>query len=381
MTTSTERGIQIKREIEEERKEYENERETFIEQFLQVLKSKDQEIGDMVRILEKLTNHHNKVLEAIGKLERQNQMGEKYNVQLNQLNLQQQSLRKQINSKLPQELKIHKEKLDRLVVRKGELQKEVSKMQKLIDEEGGAFQEMAKTVEELTDQIKQADQERQDILSLAKKRRQELIDRHTRLNNLLEEKKNNPNFNLNPNTNSNTNTNTNNTNTFPNNNTNNNNNNNNNSNNDNNDNSNNENSSNSQESPKIISRKNTQLSSSINLKRETSKPSENKVLPTRSGKADFRSDKKRMGRYKWSHNFLKLENGTLQIFDKENGNLKKTLDISGDSRAFKKVSVQKRKHCLEIKMMDNTIHIFSVDRLDDLLVWYRDLRECRNVKL
>ncbi|KAJ3425716.1 spore coat protein sp96 [Anaeramoeba flamelloides] len=368
MTTSTERGIQIKREIEEERKEYENERETFIEQLLQVLKSKDQEIGDMVRILEKLTNHHNKVLEAIGKLERQNQMGEKYNVQLNQLNLQQQTLRKQINSKLPQELKIHKEKLDRLVVRKGELQKEVSKIQKLIDEEGGAFHEMSKTVEELTNQIKQADQERQDILSLAKKRRQELIERHSHLNNLLEEKKNNPNFNLNTNTNTNTSTsmNTNNNNS---------------SNNDNNDNSNNENSSNSQESPKIISRKNTQLSSSINLKRETSQLSEKKVFPTRSGKVDFRSEKKRMGRYKWSHNFINLENGSLQIFDKENGNLKKTLDISGDSRTFKKVSVQKRKHCLEIKMMDNSIHIFSVDRLDDLLVWYRDLRECRNSKL
>ncbi|KAJ3447953.1 hypothetical protein M0812_00426 [Anaeramoeba flamelloides] len=102
-------------------------------------------------------------------------------------------------------------------------------------------------------------------------------------------------------------------------------------------------------------------------------PQIKKILKTT---VELESEKKSFGRYKWNKRFFELSNGTLAIYDKENGQCELKIDIKEDGRSIKKKVEQKRKCCIEIRTSDSTF-LFSLENLEEQSTWYHSFREAR----
>ncbi|KAJ3442688.1 metabotropic glutamate receptor-like protein p [Anaeramoeba flamelloides] len=287
-----------------------------------------------------------------------------------------QQVNDRILQSLPRQAQRYRQELDRGELTKIQLQQEITKLNKQIEQQNQeSLQKLKSKIQNLQEQINDSKQEQKEIISQSEKQKQfleiqiqgfeKIITQKNKNNDLNNTNKNTNNLNNNNNpqqqnqsfqskqqlltnvisktsslNNTSTTTSTNTTSTP------------------------------SSTTTKTATKTNVPINKTTNSQLQ---PSIKKILKTT---VELKSEKKSFGRYKWNKRFFELDNGILAIYDKENGSCELKIDIKEDGRSIKKKVEQKKKCCIEIRTSDSTF-LFSLENLEEQTTWYRSFREAR----
>ncbi|KAJ6242365.1 hypothetical protein M0813_22503 [Anaeramoeba flamelloides] len=285
---------------------------------------------------------------------------------------------RKVFASLPRQAQRYRQELDRGELTKIQLQQEITKLNKQIEQQNQeSLQKLKSKIQNLQEQINDSKQEQKEIISQSEKQKQfleiqiqgfeKIITQKNKNNDLNNTNKNMNNLNNNNNpqqqnqsfqskqqlltnvisktsslNNTSTTTSTNTTST----------------------------SSTTTTKTKTATKTNVPINKTTNSQLQ---PSIKKILKTT---VELKSEKKSFGRYKWNKRFFELDNGILAIYDKENGSCELKIDIKEDGRSIKKKVEQKKKCCIEIRTSDSTF-LFSLENLEEQTTWYRSFREAR----
>ncbi|KAJ6243447.1 hypothetical protein M0813_21884 [Anaeramoeba flamelloides] len=378
-----------RKEREEEKKKYDSERKLFIDNFISAVKSQDEQIKNLVGLMKLLLENNKQVEKNNSVLKNKIRMSKYIEYQFVKSKQGFQQANDRILQSLPRQAQRYRQELDRGELTKIQLQQELNKLNKQIEQQDqDSLQKVKSKIQKLQEKINDSKQEQQEIISQSEKQKQFLESQIQGFEKIIIQKNNNNNNTKSTNTDNNNNNITNGTNKI------------------------NDNNNSKQQQPfqnnqqllaNIINSENnkssslnktttTTLSSSSASSSTTSSPKTTKtnminnkttnsplqppikkILKTT---VELKSEKKSFGRYKWNKRFFELSNGTLAIYDKENGQCELKIDIKEDGRSIKKKVEQKRKCCIEIRTSDSTF-LFSLENLEEQSTWYRSFREAR----
>ncbi|KAJ3423662.1 hypothetical protein M0812_30196 [Anaeramoeba flamelloides] len=365
MNQTTQLAIQIKRESEEEKKKYDSERKLFIDNFILALKSQDEQIKNLVKLSKVLLENNKQVEKNNSVLKNKIRMSKYIDYQFVKSKQDFQQANERIQQSLSRQAQRYRQELDRGELTKIQLQQEITKLNKQIEQQNqDSLQKVKSQIQDLQEQINDSKQEQKEIISQSEKQKQFLEIQIQGFEKMLIQKNNNNNNNNNI-TNGTSKINDNNNSkqqnqTFQN---------------------------KQQLLTNIISK--TNQTSSLNNKPTTTTPKTNNTDNKTSNSqlqppikkmlkktVELKSEKKSFGRYKWNKRFFELNNGILAIYEKENGSCELKINIKEDGRSIKKKVEQKRKCCIEIRTSDSTL-LFSLENMEEQTIWYRSFREAR----
>ncbi|KAJ3442690.1 metabotropic glutamate receptor-like protein p [Anaeramoeba flamelloides] len=368
--------LKINLESEEEKKKYESERKVFIDNFILALKSQDEQIKNLVGLLKVLLGNNKQVEKNNSVLKNKIRMSKYIDYQFVKSKQDFQQVNDRILQSLPRQAQRYRQELDRGELTKIQLQQEITKLNKQIEQQNQeSLQKLKSKIRNLQEQINDSKQEQKEIISQSEKQKQfleiqiqgfeKIITQKNKNNDLNNTNKNKNNLNNNNNpqqqnqsfqskqqlltnvisktsslNNTSTTTSTNKTSTS------------------------------TSSSTKTATKTNVPINKTTNSQLQ---PSIKKILKTT---VELKSEKKSFGRYKWNKRFFELDNGILAIYDKENGSCELKIDIKEDGRSIKKKVEQKKKCCIEIRTSDSTF-LFSLENLEEQTTWYRSFREAR----
>ncbi|KAJ3423665.1 dual adapter for phosphotyrosine and 3-phosphotyrosine and 3-phosphoinositide [Anaeramoeba flamelloides] len=173
MNQTTQLAIQIKRESEEEKKKYDSERKLFIDNFILALKSQDEQIKNLVKLSKVLLENNKQVEKNNSVLKNKIRMSKYIDYQFVKSKQDFQQANERIQQSLSRQAQRYRQELDRGELTKIQLQQEITKLNKQIEQQNqDSLQKVKSQIQDLQEQINDSKQEQKEIISQSEKQKQ-----------------------------------------------------------------------------------------------------------------------------------------------------------------------------------------------------------------